>query len=149
MYQKAGLVHGDLSEYNILLHDGRPFLIDVGQSVRTAHPRAPEFLKRDLHIVSQFFRRQLGDGGGVMPDAALMAFVRMRRPRRAGGGEEDGEGKEGQGQGQGDEAEEEVVEAILDRLMEGLSFEAAVAGTGGFEDPGGRAGGEGQEEAEA
>ncbi|MDD1718563.1 MAG: serine protein kinase RIO, partial [Methanoregulaceae archaeon] len=31
LYKKAGLVHADLSEFNILYHD-RPFLIDMGQS---------------------------------------------------------------------------------------------------------------------
>ena len=33
LYQKASLVHGDLSEYNILFHNAQPYLIDVGQSV--------------------------------------------------------------------------------------------------------------------
>ena len=150
LYHKAGLVHGDLSEYNVLYHDGRPHLIDVGQSMRTAHPRAAEFLKRDIHLISKFFRRQLRDADGVMTDAALLAFVRMRRPRRRAGGEggeanEEGEKEEDQ---EVEEGEEAVVESILDRLVEGQPFEAAVAGTGGFADPGGRAGQEEEEEEE-
>ena len=31
MYQKAKLVHADLSEYNILYHDGQLYIIDVSQ----------------------------------------------------------------------------------------------------------------------
>ena len=32
-WQKANLVHADLSEYNILWHEGEPWFIDVGQGV--------------------------------------------------------------------------------------------------------------------
>ena len=47
-WQKAGLVHGDFSPYNILWHDGIPLVIDVGQSVALAHPHSQEFLVRDI-----------------------------------------------------------------------------------------------------
>ena len=33
MYHVCNLVHGDLSEYNILWHEERPVIIDVSQSV--------------------------------------------------------------------------------------------------------------------
>ena len=46
MYHECNLVHGDLSEYNILWHDGRPVIIDVSQSVEHAHPFATEFLRK-------------------------------------------------------------------------------------------------------
>lgn len=42
LFQRAGLVHGDLSEYNILWHQSRPFLIDFGQSVHFGHPKSNE-----------------------------------------------------------------------------------------------------------
>lgn len=41
---RASLVHGDLSEYNLLWHEGRCVVIDVGQSVHTGHPRADEYV---------------------------------------------------------------------------------------------------------
>jgi len=47
-WQKANLVHGDFSPYNILWHDGRAMVIDVGQAVIQTHPKAQEFLVRDV-----------------------------------------------------------------------------------------------------
>lgn len=55
-YNKAQLVHGDLSEYNILLYRKRPVIIDVGQSMVTDHPNALEFLKRDIYNVNRYFQ---------------------------------------------------------------------------------------------
>ncbi len=48
MYNQCGLVHGDLSEYNMLWQDDTLYFIDVSQSVEKFHPRAGEFLLRDL-----------------------------------------------------------------------------------------------------
>ena len=47
-WQKGKLVHGDFSPYNILWHDGRACVIDVGQGVVDSHPKAQEFLVRDV-----------------------------------------------------------------------------------------------------
>lgn len=47
-WQKAKLAHGDFSPYNILWHDGGPVVIDVGQAVIETHPKAQEFLVRDV-----------------------------------------------------------------------------------------------------
>jgi RIO kinase 1 len=54
----AGLVHGDLSEYNIVIYDGELCVIDVGQAVTVHHPNADEFLRRDCQNVAAFFGRQ-------------------------------------------------------------------------------------------
>jgi RIO kinase 1 len=55
---EAGLVHGDLSEYNIVVYDGELVVIDVGQAMTVHHPNADEFLERDCENVAAFFARQ-------------------------------------------------------------------------------------------
>ena len=57
LYTDCRLVHGDLSEYNILYHDNQPWIIDVGQSVETIHPRANEYLFDDCKHISSFFQK--------------------------------------------------------------------------------------------
>ena len=57
LYRKADLVHGDLSEYNIMMWKGEPVIFDVAQAVPTSHPMADFFLRRDLTNVSKFFKR--------------------------------------------------------------------------------------------
>jgi len=57
LYQKADLVHGDLSEYNIMMWKGKPVIFDVAQAVPTSHPMAEFFLRRDLTNVNRFFKR--------------------------------------------------------------------------------------------
>lgn len=76
MYQGGHLVHGDLSEYNILVapsyfvvgpsstvvknsgEDLQIVLIDFGQAVDTRHPEATLLLERDLNRVLTFFTMQ-------------------------------------------------------------------------------------------
>jgi len=72
MFQECKLVHGDLSEYNMLLDAGRVAVIDVSQSVGVDHPRSLEFLKRDCLNVNQFFGKKLD---GVVPLQALFQFI--------------------------------------------------------------------------
>jgi len=67
----AGLVHGDLSEYNLIIHDGELVVIDLGQAVTVHHPNADDFLERDCRNVASFFGRQ---GLDVDP-ADLRSFV--------------------------------------------------------------------------
>jgi RIO kinase 1 len=57
LYRKAELVHGDLSEYNIMIWKGKPVIFDVAQAVPTSHPMAEFFLRRDLANVNRFFNR--------------------------------------------------------------------------------------------
>ncbi|MCH8906550.1 MAG: serine protein kinase RIO [Candidatus Heimdallarchaeota archaeon] len=57
IYRKAMLVHADLSEFNILYHEKEDqfYIIDVGQGVLWDHPRAQEFLLRDLNNLNRYF----------------------------------------------------------------------------------------------
>jgi len=57
MFHVCKLVHGDLSEYNMLYHMGDAFIIDVSQSVEHDHPHALEFLRKDLVNVTDFFKK--------------------------------------------------------------------------------------------
>lgn len=52
----ARSVHADFSEYNVLMPNGEPRIIDVGQSVLDKHPMAGEFLARDIKGLARFFR---------------------------------------------------------------------------------------------
>ncbi|KAJ4730770.1 Serine/threonine-protein kinase RIO1 [Rhynchospora pubera] len=72
LYQKCKLVHGDLSEYNILYYDGHLYIIDVSQSVDLDHPAALEFLKEDCLHVTDFFEK---NGVAVMSVKELFDFV--------------------------------------------------------------------------
>ncbi|MWV63450.1 phosphotransferase [Halorubrum sp. JWXQ-INN 858] len=55
---RAGLIHGDLSEYNMIVYDGELVVIDLGQAVTVHHPNAGEFLDRDCENVASFFSRE-------------------------------------------------------------------------------------------
>jgi RIO kinase 1 len=56
MYQ-AGIVHADLSEYNILIFQQKPYIIDVGQAVLLEHPSSSVFLQRDIHNIVHYFKK--------------------------------------------------------------------------------------------
>ncbi|XP_057972379.1 uncharacterized protein LOC131160580 [Malania oleifera] len=72
LYQKCKLVHGDLSEYNILYFDGHLYIIDVSQAVDLDHPRALDFLREDCVHVSDFFKKH---GVAVMTIRELFDFI--------------------------------------------------------------------------
>jgi len=55
LYQKARLVHADLSEYNVMLWKSKPVLFDFAQAVHVKHPMATRFLRRDLENLFQYF----------------------------------------------------------------------------------------------
>jgi len=57
LYQKAELVHGDLSEYNIMIWRGHPVIFDVSQAVATEHPVANRLLMRDILNLNRYFHQ--------------------------------------------------------------------------------------------
>ncbi|KAH1155757.1 hypothetical protein AAZX31_18G211400 [Glycine max] len=72
LYQKCKLVHGDLSEYNILYFEGHLYIIDVSQAVDPEHPHALDFLREDCVHVSDFFKKH---GVAVMTIRELFEFI--------------------------------------------------------------------------
>ena len=57
LYCKAGLVHGDLSEYNIMIWRGKTVLFDMSQAVPLVHPMADFLVRRDLTNINKYFSR--------------------------------------------------------------------------------------------
>jgi RIO kinase 1 len=57
LYKKAKVVHGDLSEYNMMMWKGKPVIFDMSQSVSLKHPMADFMLRRDLANVNRYFGR--------------------------------------------------------------------------------------------
>ncbi len=52
----AGIVHGDLSEYNILVGEGGPVIIDLPQAIdAAANSTAAEMLERDVSNLRTYF----------------------------------------------------------------------------------------------
>ncbi|MGC8975137.1 MAG: RIO1 family regulatory kinase/ATPase, partial [Thermoprotei archaeon] len=54
-YLRARLIHGDLSEYNVMIWNKKHYIIDVSQAVPVTHPNAIELLQRDLRNILRFF----------------------------------------------------------------------------------------------
>ena len=84
-WQEAHLVHGDLSEYNILMQDGQPIMIDVGQAMTSDHFNARELLERDIRNINRFFKNR---GADIIEDATILEETLN------GKDEEDGEEEE-------------------------------------------------------
>ncbi len=61
-YLKLGIVHGDLSEYNIIVHIRNnietPYIIDWPQYIYRDDPQSLIHLKRDVEYIIKFFKRR-------------------------------------------------------------------------------------------
>jgi RIO kinase 1 len=76
---RAGFAHGDLSPYNILVHDGRLVIIDLPQIVDVvANPKGREFLARDAHNVAGWFASRGLDVSGEDLTRDLVADANIR-----------------------------------------------------------------------
>lgn len=53
-----GIIHSDLSEFNIMIAESGPKIIDWPQAIVVTHPHAQELLERDLGNVLRFFERK-------------------------------------------------------------------------------------------
>jgi len=58
-YSKAGVIHADLSEFNVVLKpDYHVLIIDWPQFVRKDHPNAEMLLERDIRNILRFFQKR-------------------------------------------------------------------------------------------
>ncbi|MEM4040673.1 MAG: RIO1 family regulatory kinase/ATPase, partial [Ignisphaera sp.] len=62
IYKTVGIVHGDLSEYNILVNSSddveKIYIIDWPQYILVTDPMALQLLERDIKHIVGFFRRR-------------------------------------------------------------------------------------------
>jgi RIO kinase 1 len=58
LFWKEGIVHGDLSAYNVLWWKSEPYIIDFPQSVDTRnHPEPEQLLERDMQNIAKYFSK--------------------------------------------------------------------------------------------
>ena len=79
LYQGAELVHGDLSEYNVMIWKNEPVVFDVSQAVLLEHPMANKFLQRDLENLHRYFK---GLGVPVLSQEETYRWVTSARSQR-------------------------------------------------------------------
>ena len=59
-FYKIGIVHSDLSPYNILWHQQKPYIIDFPQAIDIRqNPNVKELLKRDVDNVIKYFGKYM------------------------------------------------------------------------------------------
>lgn len=63
LWEEEKLVHGDLSEYNILVEEDQLVWIDFSQGVHESHPEARKLLERDIENIVNFFNSQGANRG--------------------------------------------------------------------------------------
>jgi len=90
LYNQAGLVHADLSEFNIL-YNGEPIIIDMGQSVTLDHPMAKKFLERDIGNLVRYFQKKYGIGSEEEVLSLIKSDAMAKKPakRRQSSGDQD------------------------------------------------------------
>ncbi|KAF8481182.1 RIO1-domain-containing protein [Russula ochroleuca] len=68
-FARAGLIHGDFNEFNILIRrdDGEPIVIDFPQMVSTSHENAEWYFNRDVECIRAFFRRRFRYESAIYP----------------------------------------------------------------------------------
>ena len=75
---ESNLIHGDLSEYNILLWKNLPFIIDFSQGVRKNHPLATEFLRKDVENNPDAYQYERAEKFNVTQRAIGFALQRLK-----------------------------------------------------------------------
>ncbi|PUA33043.1 MAG: hypothetical protein B9J98_02960 [Candidatus Terraquivivens tikiterensis] len=74
LYQKAELIHADMSQYNIFVTDVLSiYFIDLSQAVHISHPLAEAFLERDVRNITKFFEKK---GVSVRPPEEVIEWIK-------------------------------------------------------------------------
>ena len=73
LYQKAKLVHADLSEYNIFKTNLGIMLFDFGSAIDIQQPNSKQFLFRDVSNINRFIEKR---GIEVLPTAQVIEKIR-------------------------------------------------------------------------
>ena len=89
----AGVVHGDLSEFNVLVDDYGPVIIDLPQAVdAAANNNARAMLERDINNMNQYYGQfapelkqtryaaemwKLFEDGGLSPETVLTGHIEL------------------------------------------------------------------------
>ncbi|KAI0800910.1 RIO1 family-domain-containing protein [Fomes fomentarius] len=68
-FARAGLIHGDFNEFNILIRreSGEPIVIDFPQMVSTSHKNAEWYFNRDVECIRRFFKRRFRYESNIYP----------------------------------------------------------------------------------
>ncbi|KAF8343166.1 RIO1-domain-containing protein [Cantharellus anzutake] len=68
-FARAGLIHGDFNEFNILItrDTGAAVVIDFPQMVSTSHPNAEWYFNRDVECIRKFFKRRFRYESALYP----------------------------------------------------------------------------------
>jgi RIO kinase 1 len=68
IFASVGIVHADLSAYNVLMQHGRPWIIDVPQAVDLDHSQGRQLFARDVTNLCRYFEKY-----GIRTDASALA----------------------------------------------------------------------------
>ncbi|BBL46665.1 serine protein kinase RIO [Metallosphaera sedula] len=74
MVTKAQLIHGDLSEFNVMVKDELPYIIDVGQAIPVWAENSLSLLERDINNINRFFEER---GIDVVPVKELLNRLQL------------------------------------------------------------------------
>ena len=84
IFAAAGFAHGDLSAYNLLVHEGRVRVIDLPQIVDIiANPQGLDLLHRDCVNICEWFTRRRVERDAEELFAETVSYTHLTLPTKA------------------------------------------------------------------
>mgnify|MGYP000913804607 CR=1 FL=1 len=125
-----GVIHADLSEYNVFVSEEGVQLIDWPQYITPEHPHADEILERDVsNILTHFFRKY-----GIKRELdETIREIKSQAGKSAEDGNEGGESRSGKGTVEELDLEETPEEGFEGDVFQEEDFEAQDFEAEGFE----------------
>lgn len=116
-----GVIHADLSEYNVFVSEEGVQLIDWPQYITPEHPHADEILERDVsNILTHFFRKY-----GIKRELdETIREIKSQEGKNAEDGNEGGENRSGKGTVEELDLEETPEEGFEGSVFQEEEFEA-------------------------